>query len=435
MFFKKFLHAGHDRIHLCLRGGLAAFLGLLLASQMLSACKPIGGKSSSSATAAASTTSSNAPPVTASASQPASTTSTASQPASTASVSSTSPVSSPVQSLPASVQTTASAQAPAAAASDPPATVGPIIPSPADYPKFTPTSFWYTPLPNSAPLDPNSANLVAEFQRQFQTYYGNVGVNTSAYSAPIYVAPANAPTRQVTVWDCHNNGWTDPQLAQQWAAVPIPSYAQPADGTDSELSIYQPSTDTLWEFWEMQQTAGGWQACWGGRMTNVSANPGIWPAPYGASATGLPFAPGQVTVDELRSGVINHVIGIALVDAENWDKWSWPADRSDGWNPSGAPNRIFEGQRLRIDPTVNIDALNLGPIATMVAKAGQKYGFVVWDKAGSISLRFENPKSLTQAGQPDPYVALFNGVPNYALLYGIPWDKLQFLPVNYGEPG
>jgi hypothetical protein len=424
MFFRKFLYAG-----------------LFLASQMLSACNPAGGSSSSSATAAASTTSGDPPPVTALASQPASTTSIASQPTPTASVASTSAVSSPAPSPPASAQTdasaqtTAPAQAPAAVASDPPATVGPIVPSPANFPKFSPASFWYTPLPNSAPLDPNSANLVAEFQRQIQTYYGNVGVNTSAYSAPIYIAPANAPTQQVTVWDCHNNGWTDPQLAQQWAAVPIPSYAQPADGTDSEMSIYQPSTDTLWEFWEMQQTAAGWQACWGGRMTNVSANPGIWAKPYGASATGLPFSPGQVTVDELRSGVINHVIGIALVDAENWDKWSWPADRSDGWNPAGAPNRIYEGQRFRIDPTINIDALNLGTVATMVAKAGQKYGFVVWDKAGSISLRFENPKSLTLTGQPDPYVALFNGVPNYALLYGIPWDKLQFFPVDYGEPG
>lgn len=309
-----------------------------------------------------------------------------------------------------------------------------MIPSPSNYPKFSSTSFWYTPLPSQPPLDPNSANLVTEFQRQMQTYYGNVGVNTSSYSAPIYIAASDTPVQQVNVWDCHNNGSTSLQLAQQWAAVPIPSYAQPADGTDSEMTIYQPSTDTLWEFWEMQQVGTGWQACWGGKMTNVSSNPGIWPVPYGVSATGLPFAPGQVTADELESGAINHVIGIALVDTESSDKWSWPADRSDGINPTGLPNRIYEGQRFRIDPTVNIDALNISPIAKMVAKAGQKYGFVVWDKAGAISLRFENPKSLTLVGQPDPYVTLFNGVPNSAILNGIPWDRLQFLPVNYGEP-
>jgi hypothetical protein len=290
------------------------------------------------------------------------------------------------------------------------------------------------PLPDQPALDSNSANLVAEFQRQIQTYYGNVGVNTDSYSSPIYIAVAGAPSQQVTVVDCHNNGWIDTQLQQQWAAVPIPSYAQPADGTDSEMAIYQPSTDTLWEFWEMHQVGAAWQACWGGKMTNVSANRGIWTAPYGAAATGLPFAPGQITAVELQSGAISHVIGIALVDAEHWDKWSWPANRSDGWNPTALPNRIREGQRFRIDPSVNIDALNLNPIAKMVAKAGQKYGFVVWDKAGAISLRFENPKSLTAVGQPDPYVALFNGVPNYALLNGIPWDRLQFLPADYSKP-
>jgi len=272
-----------------------------------------------------------------------------------------------------------------------------------------------------------------EFQRQIQTYYGNVGVNTQYYSSPIYIAAATAPTQQVTVTDCHNNGWIDAGLVQQWTAVPIPSYAQPAAGTDSEMAIYQPATDTLWEFWEMKQVGTAWTGCWGGRMTNVSGNPGIWAATYGAAATGLPFAPGQVTVDELQSGVINHVIGIAVVDAEHWDKWSWPANRSDGWNPTGIANRIREGQRFRIDPTLDIDTLSIGPIAKMVAKAGQKYGFVVWDKAGSISLRFENPKSLTLVGQPDPYVTLFGGVPNYAILDGIPWDRLQFLPVDYGK--
>jgi hypothetical protein len=276
--------------------------------------------------------------------------------------------------------------------------------------------------------------LVTEFLRQIRTYYGNVGVNTQSYSSPIYIAAFTTPVQQVTAWDCHNNGWIDSQLPQQWAAVPIPSYAQPADGTDSEMTIYQPSTDTLWEFWQMRQVGTGWKACWGGRMINVSSNPGIWDTRYGAAATGLPFAPGQVTVDELQSGEIRHAIGIALVDTEHWDKWSWPANRSDGWNSPPFPNRIYEGQRFRIDPTVNIDALNIGPVAKMVAKAGQKYGFVVWDKAGAISLRFENPKSLTLVGQTDPYAALFNGVPSYAILDGIPWNRLQFLPVNYGKP-
>ncbi|MEA3212004.1 MAG: hypothetical protein QOE70_5061 [Chthoniobacter sp.] len=40
--------------------------------------------------------------------------------------------------------------------------------------------------------------------------------------------------------------------------------------------------------------------------------------------------------------------------------------------------------------------------------------------------RLENPKSYTLVGKPNPYPALFGGTPSYAILEGIPWDKLQF---------
>jgi hypothetical protein len=299
-------------------------------------------------------------------------------------------------------------------------------------PVFAPGSFWYQPIPANAPLNANSAAYAAEFQRQYKTYYNDVGINTTSYSAPVYAVDANTPTVPVTQWNCQ--GYLDAALAQQWAAVPMPSYAQPADGTDAEMVIFQPSSDSMWEFWRARQANGQWQACWGGKMSNVSANPGIWAPRYGVAATGLPFAPGQVTVQDLNSGVIRHAIGIALVDAEKSGIFSWPANRSDGVNSGNAPNRIPEGLRFRLDPTVNVDALHIHPIAKMIAKAAQTYGFVVWDKAGSISLRFENPKVYTIAGQPNPYVALFNGTPSYAVLNGIPWDRLQFLPMDYGKP-
>ncbi|MDE2111701.1 MAG: DUF4124 domain-containing protein [Alphaproteobacteria bacterium] len=299
-------------------------------------------------------------------------------------------------------------------------------------PTFSPNSFWYQPIPTSVALNPNSAGYVAEFLRQLNTYYGTVGINTTAYSTPVYTVDAYTTAVPVQQWSCQ--GYLDPGLAQQLAAVPIPSYAQPADGTDAEMTIYQPSSDSMWEFWRARQASGQWQACWGGKMSGVSTNPGIWPPHYGVAATGLPFAPGQVTVQELKSGAIKHAIGIALVDTAASTVFSWPANRSDGINTANAPNRIPEGLRFRLDPAVNVDALNIHPIAKLVAKAAQTYGFVVWDRAGSISLRFENPKVYTIAGQPNPYIALWNGAHSYAILNGIPWNRLQFLPMNYGKP-
>ncbi|MET3109490.1 hypothetical protein AAKU67_004420 [Oxalobacteraceae bacterium GrIS 2.11] len=296
---------------------------------------------------------------------------------------------------------------------------------------FAPSSFWYTPLPLNAPLDVNSKNYVAEFLRQKQAYYGNVNINTNSYTSPVYIAPSNAPTVKVTYWNCQHKTYIDKNLAAQWAAVPIPANAVPSAGADGEMTIYQPSTQTLWEFWQARKVNGEWEACWGGEMKNTKSSEGIWSAWYGTTATGLPFLGGQITAEELQRGEIRHAIGIALVDVEKYSIFSYPAMRSDGYNPLNAPNRIPEGTRFRLDPTINVDALKMHPVAKIIAKAAQKYGFVVWDKSGAIALRAENSLSYTSIGLVNPYTALYNGTPSYALLNGFPWDKLQFLPKNY----
>jgi hypothetical protein len=299
---------------------------------------------------------------------------------------------------------------------------------------FAPTSFWYHVIPANVALHQNSANFTADVERQIKTYYGNVNINTNSYASPVYIAAPNTPTTAVQFWDCQGKRYTDPGLVQQWSAVPMPSHAQPAVGTDSEMTVYQPSTDTIWEFWLSRKQGGVWQACWGGRLQNASKSNGIFPGSYGTTATGLPFLGGQITAEELQRGEIRHAIGISLVDVAAWNIVSWPAQRSDGYNPNNAPNRIAEGQRFRLDPTINVDTLNIHPVAKTIARAAQKYGFVVWDKAGSVSIRAQNPKSYTAVGQANPYNALFNGTAEYNVLKNFPWNRLQFLPVNYGKP-
>lgn len=298
---------------------------------------------------------------------------------------------------------------------------------------FAPTSFWYTPIPATVPLHPNSANFAKEILRQKAAYYGTVTINTKEYTSPVYVAEAGAPTVKVTPWDCQKKGYSDSSLAEQWAAVPIPGYAVQSKGTDGEMTIYQPSTDTLWEFWQAKKVDGKWMACWGGRLQNAKASNGVFYKHYGTTATSLPFLGGQITAEELQRGEIRHAIGFSVVDAEDKSIFSWPANRSDGLNPNGIANRIPEGLRFRLDPSVNVDALPMSKAGKIIAKAAQKYGFVVWDRSGALALRAQNAVSYTALGQSDPYPALFGGHPNYAVLSGFPWEKLQFLPMNYGQ--
>lgn len=299
---------------------------------------------------------------------------------------------------------------------------------------FAADSFWYSPIPRVVPLHPQSEAFVQEFLRQKKAYYGNVNLNAREYASPVYVVGPEIKGTDVTEWNCQNKGFTDPHLARQWKAVPIPVHAQAADGTDAEMTIYQPSSDTVWEFWRARKHDGAWQACWGGRMERASHSDGVFAQHYGTTATSLPFIGGQITAEELQRGEIRHAIGIALVDAEHHAIKSWPAHRSDGYNPKRVANRIPEGLRLRLDPAVDVERLKLHPVAATIARAAQKYGFVVWDKAGAISLRLQNPKSWTARGAPDPYPALFQGRARSAVMDGFPWDRLQFLPIDFGKP-
>ena len=48
-------------------------------------------------------------------------------------------------------------------------------------------------------------------------------------------------------------------------AVPIPSDASPAAGPDAHMTVWQPSTDHLWEFFQARKLADGWHANFGRR--------------------------------------------------------------------------------------------------------------------------------------------------------------------------
>lgn len=306
-------------------------------------------------------------------------------------------------------------------------------PDPKINPKFDPNSFWYAPIEENVALHPDSKKLVTAFIRQKAAGKDNiVGINTTEYACPIYIAEKDTPTVAVKVDDCLG---LDPSvlasLKEQFRAVPIPAKAAPADGDDAEMAIYQPATDTLWEFWQAQKNKdGSWQACYGGRLDNVSKSSGIWPAPFGGTASGLPFAGGQITAEELKDGEIKHVMGIALVKATS-KIFSWPATHTDG---VGWCNELCipEGLRFRLNPAVKVDELDMTPAGKIIARAAQKYGFVVWDKAATTSLRAKNPKSYTQLGGADPYPGLLGD--QWTVLNGFPWEKLQFLPMDYGKP-
>ncbi len=78
--------------------------------------------------------------------------------------------------------------------------------------------------------------------------------------------------------------------------------------------------------------------------------------------------------------------------------------------------------------------MNLTPIGKMVAKAAQKYGFIVTDKSGAVALTAESGTPTKNATGIDPWPKLMGGKQPYEVMRNFPWERLQALPMNYGKP-
>ena len=262
--------------------------------------------------------------------------------------------------------------------------------------------------------------------RLARLYNGNAAFSVYQYGVAWVTVSADQPTTTVKWDDCQGKNRTPDGLfgpAGQFERVPIPDVAVPSPGTDAQLTIYQPSTDTLWDFWRAYHATDGWHACWGGRIDDASADSGVFPFPFGASASGLARSAGAVSINDVRSGRIEHAIALSVPRGQVAREPVRPANRSDGENV--AADAIPEGARLRLDPEVRVESLELSPIGAMVARAAQTYGFIVTDCAGTLSVPAENPGVYQRATGIDPWALLLGGLRPSAVLANFPWDDVE----------
>jgi hypothetical protein len=291
-------------------------------------------------------------------------------------------------------------------------------------PGFAPDSVWTAPIAEQA-VDPQSPLIVGALDAVVEEELSRkVGpwITSTGFSTPIYTVSADQPTVRVLLQN--NNA----ALQQAFAAVPLPPDARPASGTDGQLTVWQPSTDRLWEFWRMSEASGEWRAQWGGAIEHVSQSAGYfssesWPGArsnWGATATSLPLVGGLITLADLQRGEIDHALalGYPLTKA---GVFRFPAQRTDG--KSNSINALAEGTRLRIDPGLDLASLHLPPLTLMLAQAAQRYGIVLRDTSGVVDFFAQDP---TPTGT-NAYAPWLEGKKPWQLLAQFPWRELQAL--------
>ena len=305
---------------------------------------------------------------------------------------------------------------------------------------FAPSSVWNRVVAPNVAADPASSAMVRaltlEVDREARTGIGpSIGTKGTG---TLYVVGSTQPTGRVKL-DAPRLSWRA-SLQAAFAAVPVPTDAQPSTGSDREMTVWQPSADKLWEFFHMRKEPDGWHAAWGGAIQNVSRSPGYYTPGswfgarpiWGATATSLPAAAGVITLADIKQGHIDHALALNL-PYPRAGVWTWPAQRSDGTGTD--PYDIPEGAHLRLNPQLDLAALHLPRLVLMMARAAQRYGIIVRDQTHR-AIGFSAEDTTTPGT--DPYFA--NGVPRShgpfqgrspsALLRGFPWRELQVLKMS-----
>jgi hypothetical protein len=289
---------------------------------------------------------------------------------------------------------------------------------------FSTESYWNTPLPGDAPVDPNSDAFVSFLIADNEAdYLRLVGTDSSgSWGEPIYWATASDPLYRVKP--------TRYTLPPAFESVRIPREARPPRNSDAQLTIYDLAGGSVYKLHKAayDPATDTWSA--GGGSWYSTASNGLNRAlpesddgrNYGHR--GIPPATHAVRYDEISAGRINHALKIAVNTASRAHVWPMTGSDGDSRDPAALP----QGARLRIKPNVDLEELNLRPDALTIARALQRYGAVIGDSSGSnTNLKVENTV-LEGKGW------LWKGRLMATSLQAIPFSKYEVVRLGYNPP-
>ena len=247
------------------------------------------------------------------------------------------------------------------------------------YVPFPASNAWNTNIA-SAPLDPNSATIIAALTgSKLHPDFSNIVDGN--YGIP-YVVVDSSVTPPVPVTMTTYQSESDITLYPIPLTAPIEGFPPACTiNGDNHLLVIDKNKCWLYETWQTQICNGTWSAANGAiwDLTNTEHRPYGWTS---ADAAGLPIFPGLVRYDEVAAGAINHAFRMTLAQTKSDSNGGYfvpPATHAAG-NNSGTDNIM--GMRLRLKASFDISGFSAAN--QVILTAMKNYGMIVADNGSNM---------------------------------------------------
>jgi hypothetical protein len=184
--------------------------------------------------------------------------------------------------------------------------------------------------------------------------------------------------------------------------------------------VYDVSAGCVYDFWGARYEDARWFAEWAGALP--AEGTGVYEGGLAARASGFSAAAGLITPEDLRAGSIDHALVFAYPHTRAGGPVA-PATNSDGRSSNAIA--LPEGARVQLDPSVNLDDLDLSPAERTIASALQRYGMILGDTSGGFTLYAAHPQSQV----PGAYDGLFADEP-WVSLAKLPAERFRVLELG-----
>jgi hypothetical protein len=265
---------------------------------------------------------------------------------------------------------------------------------------FNNNSPWNEKIPADAKTDSQSIRFIDDLAQ------GGLFINMDDWSIPVYYIDSDSVPKVNVVNSrpgVYGKGFAEPNH------IPILPYfiASPpvGDFSDNHLCILDTAAMIEWDMWAARKNKDSVWTTGLGAVTDLKSSGVEKPwfeqenefNAHRSRAGGFPLIAGLIRPDEIKVSKIDHALVFAYQHGRS-EFFIPPASTAQATfmemnNLVGIPM----GGRIQLDPSIDLDTLNLNPACKTIAKALQEYGAFNGDYAGATVLYADNsPSALKQ---------------------------------------